>query len=501
MPPDPSRLDLALQSARLAFFSHEPDWRRDPRGMDGRLEWTGCRFGIRHDAAGGLNALLAAVVHSDRDSLLTVFGPNGGNARAGEFRVDGGQGRVVFLYCDASLELGADGLPRRVFGTLQDVTDRHRFDEALSETLRQKEMLLSVIDACPISITVADARAPDTPLIYANQTFGTLTGYDPAEVLGTNCRFLQGPATDPAAVDAIRDAVAAGTQAEIRLLNYRKDGTAFLNRLVLAPIRDGSGVVAAYLGLQSDVTDTARREESERQRQRVEALGRMMGGVAHEINNLLQPVALLTQELLDHHAADADGEYLDMVLDCTRKARRIIGDLLAFSRPSGRVSECVAAGQLLGDALALVRKAVGPGIDVTVAVRDGEIPVKADKTTFTQVVLNLAVNAAAAMGGAGTVAIALCGEPAGRGRRRVRIDVADSGCGMDRATLERAFEPFFTTNPVGQGTGLGLSVAYGLVKDMGGDITLESAPGRGTRVVVLLPEARGENGHGEHTRG
>lgn len=319
-------------------------------------------------------------------------------------------------------------------------------------------------------------------------------------MLGTNCRFLQGPETDPAAVEAIRKALAAGVQADVRLINHRKDGSTFLNRLVIAPIRDGSGTVTAYLGMQHDITEAARREESERQRQRVEALGRMMGGVAHEINNLMQPVALLSQELLDRHKADDDAQCLEIVLDCTRKARRIIGDLLAFSRPGRGAAGSLPVGTLLDDALALVRKAVGPGVDLRVELRDGELRVRADKTAFTQLLLNLAVNAAAAMGGAGTVTIALRAEGTGDGRR-VRIEVADTGCGMDRATLERAFEPFFTTKPVGQGTGLGLSVAYGLVKEMRGDIALESAPGRGTTVVVLLPEARGDDGHGEGSGG
>ena len=166
------------------------------------------------------------------------------------------------------------------------------------------------------------------------------------------------------------------------------------------------------------------------------------------------------------------------------------------------------ADDLLQDALVLVRKAVGPGIVTELNIRDGGIAVRADRTAFTQVLLNLAGNAAASMAGAGTIRIVLRAHPhddAPHAQRSARIDVVDTGSGMDRATLERAFEPFFTTKPVGQGTGLGLSVAYGLVKEMGGEIILASAPGRGTTASVLLPEApqedRKEDGHhGHHTR-
>ncbi|WP_029010434.1 ATP-binding protein [Azospirillum halopraeferens] len=489
----------------MAFFDHVPDWRRDGRGLSGSLAWTGTHFGIRGLEERGLEAVADAVCAEDRESFLRIFVPTEEASRAGEFRLGLADGRVVFLYCDASIEMAADGRPARIFGTLHDVTDRRRFEAQLSDILREREMLLAVIDACPISITVADAQQPDTPLIYANRTFETLTGYTRDEVLGSNCRFLQGPDSDPAALRVLHDAVVTGSQAEVRLTNRRKDGTPFLNRLVLAPIRNDRGHVTAFIGLQSDVTDEARREEADKQRQRIEALGRMMGGIAHEINNLLQPITLMTEELIARHTDDAERPYLDAVLDCALNARRIIGDLLAFSRPSGRKAEVMDAATLLHDALVLIRKAVGPGIvmDLDVHSGDDRIAVRADKTAFTQVLLNLAGNAAAAMGGTGAIRIALTPGrmvAAGSTGRCARIDVTDSGCGMDRATLERAFEPFFTTKPIGQGTGLGLSVAFGLVKDMGGEITLDSAPGRGTTATVLLPEVIGDWYHGHHTR-
>lgn len=496
---DATRMARAFQSARIAFFDHAPDWRRDPQGLAGALEWVGTHFGIRDLDERGLGAVADAVCAEDRESFLRIFLPTQEASRGGEFRIGLADGRVIFVYCDASVEKATDGRPVRIFGTLHDVTDRRRFEEQLSGILREREMLLAVIDACPISITVADARLPDTPLIYVNRTFETLTGYARDEVLGSNCRFLQGADCDPGVLRTLHDAVAFGTQAEVRLVNRRKDGTLFLNRLVLAPIRDDQGQVTAFIGLQSDVTDEARREEAERQRQRVEALGRMMGGVAHEINNLLQPVTLMTEELIARHAADADRPYLDVVLDCALNARRIIGDLLAFSRPSGRKAEVVDAATLLREVLVLIRKAVGPGVVMELEAAAPGIAVLADKTAFTQVLLNLAGNAAAAMGGTGTIRVALRGSRTHTAMPCARIDIVDSGCGMDRATLERAFEPFFTTKPIGQGTGLGLSVAFGLIKEMGGEIILDSAPGRGTTASVLLPEAQGDRHRGQHT--
>ncbi|MDQ2102423.1 hybrid sensor histidine kinase/response regulator [Azospirillum isscasi] len=487
---DPDAVEAALDSARLAVFRHEPDWSGGPGGIAGDLEWIGCRYGVDGIDGQGLAALLDAVTDSDRDSLLGLFALAGGAVRGGEFRLKGA-GRDIHLSCDALVESGATGRPLRITGTIQDISERRRFEETLNDTLRAKQTLLAIIDACPVSISVADARQPDVPLVYVNRRFQSLTGYEPAETLGRNCRFLQGPGTDPETAAAIRRAVAGGERIDTRILNYRKDGTPFVNELLLAPIRDGDGAVTAYIGFQSDVTEEARREEAERQRQRMEVMGRMMGGVAHEINNLLQPITLLTQELSDRHPDDADAPYLDMVLDCARKARRIIGDLLAFSRPGTHMAEPVTAGALVAATLPLVCKAVGPGVVVNERTDDAgsALVLRADRTAFAQVLLNLAGNAAAAMGGTGAIAVTLGLEPAdGAAPRRARITVADTGCGMEPAVLERAFEPFFTTKPVGQGTGLGLSVAYGLVKEMGGDIALSSTPGAGTVATLLLPE-------------
>lgn len=487
---DPDVLEVALDGARLAVFRHEPDWAGDPSGIAGSLHWIGCRYGVDGMDGRGLAALLDAVTDSDRGCLLGLFAPGGGAVRGGEFRLKGA-GRDIHLSCDAMVEPGGGGRPLRITGTVQDISERRRFEETLNDTLRSKQTLLAIIDACPVSISVADARQPDTPLVYVNRRFQSLTGYEPAEILGRNCRFLQGPGSDPGTAAAIRRAVAVGDRIDTRILNYRKDGTPFVNALMLAPIRDGEGVVTAYIGFQSDVTEEARREEAERQRQRMEVMGRMMGGVAHEINNLLQPITLLTEELSDRHAGDADGPYLDMVLDCARKARRIIGDLLAFSRPAKRATDPVTAGELMAATLPLVCKAIGPGVVLSERVGDAgaALTLRADRTAFAQVLLNLAGNAAAAVGGTGTIAVMLDLEPAdGAEPRRARITVADTGCGMEPEILERAFEPFFTTKPVGQGTGLGLSVVYGLVKDMGGDITLASTPGAGTVATVFLPE-------------
>jgi signal transduction histidine kinase len=226
----------------------------------------------------------------------------------------------------------------------------------------------------------------------------------------------------------------------------------------------------------------------------------MTGGVAHELNNLLQPVALLAQDLLDRGMTDDAGRsHLEIVLNCCLKARQIIGDMLAFSRPARQRAEQWEPRRLLEESLRLVRQALPQGVTIAVYADDDAPDISAERTAFTQVLLNLASNAAAAMDGKGEVAIRLNGLVRSNGSRWTQLRITDSGCGMDQATLERAFEPFFTTKPVGQGTGLGLSVVYGLVGEMGGTIALESARGEGTTATVLLAAYEGDAGHGINT--
>jgi PAS domain S-box-containing protein len=419
-------------------------------------------------------------------------------SRSGEFRLAAANGHTLYLHFDASVEADRQGHGCAVFGTVRDVTAERRFEAELTGIVRRNHMLLATIDACPLSITVADTTQPDAPLIYANRKFLDLTGYDTAEVIGHNCRFLQGPETDPQMVADMRRAIAAGEAAEVRLQNYHKNGSQFLNNLILAPIHDDAGQLTAYIGLQSDVTLDAKRKEAETQRQKMEALGRMMGGVAHEINNMLQPVTLLVQNVIDQDLAVGEGRpQLDIVLDCSLKARHIIGDLLAFSRPTLRSTDTLDPVELLHDSLRLVRQAVPPGIRISLDVGGKPPPLRIDRTTFVQIMLNLATNAAAAMNGAGELGITLeevlpgAVDGPGQASGGIRLRVSDTGCGMDRTTLDRAFEPFFTTKPVGQGTGLGLPMVYGLIREAGGTIVLESEPGRGTAVTILLPNGNG----------
>jgi PAS domain S-box-containing protein len=495
-PAPPARLARALRSARIAFFDFRP---ADPRRNAGEVwHWSGAQFGITGvDGEDGRACLLRAATEADRPSLHQVLHLGAGEfSGSTEFRATAPNGGIIYLQCEAYAEPDRSGAGGAIFGVVRDVSHERYFEAELTEIVRRNQVLLATIDACPLSITVADARLPDMPLIYANRRFRQITGYEQAEVIGRNCRFLQGPATEDDATAAIRRALAAGEQAELTLNNYTKAGEVFLNRLILAPVHDETGSLTAYIGLQADITLDAKRRDAEAQRQKMEALGRMMGGVAHEVNNMLQPITLLAQHIIDQALITEDGRpLLDVVLDCGQKARQIIGDLLAFSRPATRSAEIHEPVKLLHESLRLVRQAIPPGVTLTVRTEGTPRPISITRTIFVQIILNLATNAAAAMDGQGELTMTLKDQGDGAG---IELSVIDTGCGMDRITLDRAFEPFFTTKPVGQGTGLGLPMVYGLIREAGGSIVLDSEPGHGTTATILLPPSPGDRHNGIH---
>ncbi|HEY0833680.1 MAG TPA: MASE3 domain-containing protein [Azospirillum sp.] len=259
------------------------------------------------------------------------------------------------------------------------------------------------------------------------------------------------------------------------------------------------GRFLGYRGTASDITDRRRAGEAVRQKRTMAALGSLVGGLAHEINNLLQPVISLS-ELALHRVGDDPKvrTYLTAMHDSGLKARTILRDVLSFARsevadsPPGDVSEAVRS------AVQLTLPSLPAGITVRTRLGEGLPPVSITATELSQVLLNLIQNARDAMPEGGTLslsteAVTLRDPEAGRLEIAegvyVRLTVADTGAGMDEATRQRVFEPFFTTKPVGLGTGLGLSVVYGIVHNGGGVISVDSALGRGTTVAIDLPAA------------
>ena len=288
----------------------------------------------------------------------------------------------------------------------------------------------------------------------------------------------------------------AGRQVELRGL--RADGTEFPVELTVA--RVGSENRAVLTGFVRDITERRALEEQLRQSQKLEAIGRLAGGVAHDFNNILMSIMgaadLLLMQLAPDDAARDEATEIKQSVD---RGAGLTRQLLAFSRRQATRSRRFALGDVVRGMDTMLRRLIGPEIDFEIVVPAEPITVIADAGQIEQCVMNLVVNARDAMPDGGRVTVRLDdvelgedGTPAfadGRPGHYARLSVSDTGTGMDEATRAKLFEPFFTTKEQGKGTGLGLSIVYGIVKQSGGYITVTSEPGRGSTFLIYLPIA------------
>ncbi len=360
-------------------------------------------------------------------------------------------------------------------------------------TLRLRDRALEAIGE---GIMITDAAEFDNPLIYVNPAFERLTGYSKEEAVGRNARFLQGIETDKDSVGNIRTAVENEAAFRGSVLNYRKDGTPFWNGLTISPIRDPSGATSYFVGILSDETERVQLASQLRQAQKMESLGHLTGGVAHDFNNLLA-VILGNSEILFEELEDPELKATaELVMTTAEKGADLTQRLLAFGRRQALHPEPLELGAVIGSLSEMLNRTLGN--QVTLETRSTATqPAYVDRGLFESAILNLALNARDAMPGGGLLTIATEVMQSAEGfsgglkpGAYVRVSVTDTGEGMRQDVLERAFDPFFTTKGVGKGSGMGLPMVYGFVKQSGGHIDIESQVGRGTTVHLYLPVSR-----------
>ncbi len=380
---------------------------------------------------------------------------------------------------------------------LQDVTADRERDRALAESEERFRQLAETIGDV-FWLTDVDKHR----IIYVSPGYDAIWGR-PGALLFEDARgWLEAihPDDRERVLQAALAKQALGTyDEEYRIV--RPDGTIRWVRDRAYPVKNAEGHVYRVAGAATDVTDRKALEEQLRQSQKLESVGVLAGGVAHDFNNILTVIASGCYALRDH-LRDADSrEVLDEMAHATERATGLTRQLLAFSRREVVAPRVLDVQALVGETEKLLRRLVGEDIRLTIARAPEPLAVFADPGHLTQVLMNLAVNARQAMPRGGSLVISTAvvgiteGDPLLRGRlmpgRYAVISVQDSGVGMSPAVRERIFEPFFTTRPVGEGTGLGLSVVHGIVAQSGGTIEVESTEGVGTTFHIYLPFREG----------
>ncbi|MBW6524879.1 PAS domain S-box protein [Sphingomonas sp. RHCKR47] len=361
---------------------------------------------------------------------------------------------------------------------------------------RQSESDLRLRDealrAVSQGILVVDARDAAQPIILVSGGFEALTGYRADEVIGRNCRFLQGARTSADDIRRIRDAIVAKQPCSVEILNYRADGSTFWNALSISPILDEHGEVEKFIGVMADVTERRDLEDRLRQSLKMDALGRLAGGVAHDFNNILTIINGNVEELRDDWPVGSVlRDRLDLIGKAGSRAELLTNQLLTFAKRSCVSAAAVDPAEVVANMRSLFTTLIDERAEFDVRMADGLHAIAIDRSQLEQVLLNIVINARDALGDGGQISLALENAPSrlrvgGGSRDGVSIRVSDTGIGMSPEASARAFEPFFTTKGE-NGSGLGLATVFGIVTQAGGTIDLESEPGIGTQVEIILP--------------
>ena len=398
-----------------------------------------------------------------------------------------------FLAQGKMVERGPDGTPQRLLGTISDITTRRRALEDLHES---ETRFRALFDKSPVIVTLLDLAA--SRVAEMNEVGLRTFGYTRDEVLGRTTLELQLWADEHARRAAARQLISTGLVSGVEIQLRRKSGEVFWGLLSSSVVTFQGQPYA--LAILQDITERRRLEARILQTQKMEVVGHLAGGVAHDFNNVLT-IITSTAELAMSETRDGDPmhEALTTIRAASTRAARLTGQLLAVSRQQILQPAALDLNDLVTGLAPMVRRVLDARVTLDLRPRSAPVAVLADRGSLEQVILNLAINARDAMPDGGTLTIAVddavlsaadAAVTALEPGRYARLSVSDTGTGMSEATKQRIFEPFFTTKEIGRGTGLGLSMAHGVVQQSGGDIVVRSALGEGTSFTIYLPLTR-----------
>jgi PAS domain S-box-containing protein len=396
-----------------------------------------------------------------------------------------------------------------VLSAIRDISDRKRIEEELRkaheelaaskdrELLGYQNRLALIVDSSQDAII---GKNLDGTITHWNRGAEQIYGYSAEEAIGKKISILA-PNDRPDEIPAILERIRKGERVEyFETVRVRKDGQRLNVSISVSPIRDANGEIVGASAIARDVTAQKRAEDLLRQGQKMEAVGRLAGGVAHDFNNILGIVAACCDLIRTRVEAVGISQYIDNIQEASKRGAALTRQLLAFSRRQVSIQpRLIDLNDSLTEVVKLVRPLMGDDVQVSVHPRTDIAVVESDPAQIDQIILNIAVNARDAMPRGGKLILetsvqdfdVLFAErhPPMKAGRYVLLAISDNGIGMDPITLSKIFDPFFTTKEVGKGTGLGLATVYGIVKQSGGHIWVYSEPNRGTTFKIYLPAA------------
>lgn len=487
------RLSMALEASGLSLWDCNVDTGEvylDPG-------WSETLGGKTEATFSNIRDLLSAVHPDDRElagKLARHVAREEAAAFHEELRVRNASGEWIWIETTGKIaECGPDGRARRVIGTNVDISERKRAGAKVRESEGHLRLALSTANMGMWEWNVAAHRAVWDASLYS------IVGVAREKFDGTlgACEAIVHPVDRDLVRDACKTLVASNQPVSLEFRVLRSDGEVRWLSATGSATLDDSGKAVRFQGLAQDISTRHELEEQLRRGQKMEALGQLAGGVAHDFNNLLTVIRghaeLLRTNVPSRELLERSGSAIEKASD---RAAAITRQLLAFGRKQMLQPRVLDLSEVVAETSDMLRNLIGAHIELQMSLEDKGLWVKADEGQIEQVVVNLIVNARDALPQGGVITVETSPFTAGRDfvlrdpalteGDYVRLTVRDTGIGMDAATQARIFEPFFTTKVAGKGTGLGLSTVYGIIRQSGGWISVESEPGRGARFEVYL---------------
>ncbi|MGE5716754.1 MAG: PAS domain-containing protein, partial [Acidobacteriota bacterium] len=411
-----------------------------------------------------------------------------------ECRIRRADGEIRWIWAAGRHRLGAAGEARRMVGIVQDITERKRA-EVLKQALSEQESLRlgAALEQSPDAVVLFDL---DGTIRYVNAAFGSINRVAKDEAKGRS--YFETYAASAAA--SVRKAVSEGRTWQGQLSRRISAGQTVELEVAASAITDPKGGIIGGLATEKDITNELALQRQLRQSQKMEALGTLAGGIAHDFNNILNPIFISMELALLEPSLDLSiRQHLEVALKAAERGRDLVKQVIAFSRQKERERKPTKAGPVVQEAVNFLRASLPSTIEVKSDIRDETGCVMGDPAQIHQIVMNLSGNAAYAMrqkGGVLTVGLdSVEVVKAGQAARMqglkpgtyLRLTVSDTGTGMTPEVRDHLFDPFFTTKGPGEGSGMGLPVVDGIVRDYGGAIAVDTDEGRGSTFTVYVP--------------
>lgn len=373
-----------------------------------------------------------------------------------------------------------------------NIRDISASKQAKAERMR----LMAAIEQVGDGIVMTDTKGI---IQFVNPAFKRMTGYHDEEIVGQHPRILRSGKQDKLFYRTLWETISNGKTWTGRMVNKRKDGSFYTVATTISPVLDASERIVNYVAVQRDITDNLRLANQLQQAHKMEAIGLLAGGVAHDFNNMLGVILGYAEVALLHAAPDPSlRANLEEIIKAARRSAEITRQLLTFAHKQTIIPEVLDLNQVVASMLKMIRRLIGEDIELAWQLRADPYQVRLDPAQIDQILVNLCINARDALPEHGKITIETknaffdenycIDHPEYIAGEYVLLAINDNGCGMDKKTIDQIFEPFFTSKGMAKGTGLGLSIVYGIVKQNHGFIIVDSEPERGTTFKIYLPQ-------------